>query len=121
VADSIGYGATTLERYDLIAWVVMPNHVHMLIEVNVALSVVMKTLKCYTARQANKILGRTGQFWHHESFDHWVRNDEELRRIIRYIENNPVKARLAARPENYRWSSAFGNVSRQACDFNGSK
>ena len=121
VAESIRYGATTLDRYDLLSWAIMPNHAHILIETSETLRKVMKTLKCYSAGQANRILGRSGKFWHHESFDHWVRSDEEPRCIIRYIENNPVKAGLAARPEDYRWSSAFGNVSRQACDFDGTK
>ena len=52
------------------------------------------------------MLRRTGAFWQSESYDHWVRDDDELLRIIDYIENNPVKAGLAALPEDYRWSSA---------------
>jgi hypothetical protein len=67
----------------------------------------LKSLKGVTAREANKILGRTGEpFWQHESYDHWVRNAEEFERIRLYIENNPVKAGLAAQPSAYRWSSA---------------
>lgn len=67
----------------------------------------MGSLKGVTAREANKILGRTGEpFWQHESYDHRVRNAEEFERIRQYIENNPVKAGLAAEPAAYRWSSA---------------
>ena len=54
-------------------------------------------LKGYTAREANRLLGRTGQpFWQGESYDHWVRDETEFIRIIAYIENNPVKAGLVA-------------------------
>jgi len=61
----------------------------------------------YTRRQANAILGRTGRpFWQDESFDHWVRGPEELEKIVRYIEENPVAAGLVERAERWRWSSA---------------
>jgi hypothetical protein len=69
------------------------------------------SLKGATARQANLALGRTGQpFWQEESYDRLVRNGEEFRRIQRYIEYNPVKACLAASPEQYEWSSAWGGA-----------
>jgi len=68
---------------------------------------ITKKLKGYTAREANRILGRTGQhFWQEESFDHWSRDEDEFFRIIAYIENNPVKAGLVTRPEDWQWSSA---------------
>jgi hypothetical protein len=67
----------------------------------------LQSVKGATARQANLILGRTGEaFWQAESYDHWVRNESEWRRIAAYIENNPVKAGLVPRAEDYRWSSA---------------
>jgi putative transposase len=115
VEEAVHYGQETLARYRLFAYVVMANHVHMLLEPGEALSVAMKTLKGYTARRSNAILNRRGQFWQHESFDHWVRSEAELRRIASYIENNPVKAGLVSRPEDHRWSSAYGRASRQAC------
>ena len=66
------------------------------------------SIKNYSARQANAILGRTGQpFWQDESYDHWVRSPEELEKIVRYIEKNPVAAGLVDRVEDWRWSSAF--------------
>jgi putative transposase len=72
-----------------------------------SLSTITKGLKGYTAREANRILQRTGQpFWQQESFDHWPRNQDEFLRIIAYIENNPVKAGLVGRPEEWSWSSA---------------
>src|SRR5450759_971094 len=58
--------------------------------------------------EANRILRRTGQFWQHESYDHWARDLRQSERIIAYIEENPVSAGVVQRPEDYRWSSAFG-------------
>ena len=64
-------------------------------------------MKGATARQANLVLSRTGErFWQAESYDHWVRDEGEWDRIAAYIENNPVKAGLVERAEDYRWSSA---------------
>jgi hypothetical protein len=55
----------------------------------------LKTLKGYTAREANRLLERTGQpFWQAESYDHWVRDEKQAEHIKAYIENNPVKAGL---------------------------
>jgi REP element-mobilizing transposase RayT len=89
------------------AWLVMPNHVHVLLFPYQELSQVMLVIKSASARRANWLLQRTGQcFWQDESFDHWVRNDHERRRIIRYIEASPVEAGLVAAPEDWRWSSA---------------
>ncbi|HEX8847496.1 MAG TPA: hypothetical protein VF791_22830, partial [Pyrinomonadaceae bacterium] len=66
-----------------------------------------KTIKGFTAREANKLLNLTGQpFWQDESYDRWVRDETELKRIIRYIEHNPVSAGLVAKPEDWPWSSA---------------
>ncbi|HEU4389053.1 MAG TPA: hypothetical protein VFV34_14730, partial [Blastocatellia bacterium] len=70
-------------------------------------------LKGYTAREANRILKRTGlPFWQRESFDHWPRSDAEFVRIIAYIENNPVKSGLCKKPEDWRWSSARQRLTR---------
>ena len=67
----------------------------------------MQSLKGVTARDANRILGRTGEtFWQAESYDHWVRDEKEWLRIAGYIENNPVKAGMVSLAEDYRWSSA---------------
>jgi REP element-mobilizing transposase RayT len=107
VVDSIRYGAQSLEYYDLQAFVVMANHVHLLVQPRISPSRFMQTLKGYTAREANRLLGRTGQpFWQAESYDHWVRDDRESDRITSYIENYPVKAGIVARAEDYLWSSA---------------
>lgn len=93
--------------YTLSAWVIMPNHVHVLMEPMVPLPVITRWLKGSTARKANQILGRTGKvFWQEESFDHWIRNNNELNRIVRYIEYNPVTAGLVRAPGDWQWSSA---------------
>ena len=85
----------------------MANHVHLLVVPYISPTRFLQSLKSYTARQANKLLGRTGEpFWQRESYDHWVRDEAERRRIISYIENNPVKAGLVNSPRNYPWSSA---------------
>jgi putative transposase len=94
-------------HYELASFVVMANHVHVLLLPKVAVSRLMKSLKGYTAREANRLLGRTGEpFWQRESYDHWVRDETEWRRIAAYIENNPVKAGLVSEAGDYRWSSA---------------
>ena len=79
---------------------------------------ITKNLKGYTAREANRLLGRTGQpFWQDESFDHWSRDRAEFVRIVAYIENNPVKAGLVKRPEEWIWSSAAERKRRGWDDF----
>ena len=106
VVASVNYGAA-IGHYELHSWVVMPNHVHVLLTPQVSLSRLLGSLKGATAKRANLLLQRTGQaFWQDESYDHLVRSGEEFRRIRRYIENNPVSACLVARPEDYVWSSA---------------
>jgi putative DNA methylase len=70
------------------------------------LSAIMHSLKSYTANEANKLLGRTDAFWQRESYDHWVRDDAELERIVAYIIANPVKAGLAKSPHEWLWGSA---------------
>jgi len=85
----------------------MSNHVHTLIWPNAMLSEITKEIKGFTAREINRILGRTGnKFWQDESFDHAVRSQNEFYRIVRYIELNPVKAGLVKNPKQWLWSSA---------------
>jgi REP element-mobilizing transposase RayT len=98
------------QRYELNAWVVMPNHVHAVLwpMPNHLLSDILHSWKRFVAREANKLLNRVGQeFWQPESFDHWIRNDEEKARIVRYVINNPVTARLCNAPHEWKWSSAY--------------
>jgi REP element-mobilizing transposase RayT len=93
----------------------MPNHVHALLLPTVPMSAITRWLKGSTARKANLILERTGGvFWQDESFDHQVRDEVELERIARYVENNPVSAGLVAYPSDWQWSSA-GLAGGSAC------
>jgi hypothetical protein len=111
VVKSLRFGSSALGFYDLHAYVVMPNHVHVLVTPKTSPVQFLKSIKNYTARQANVILARRGPFWQAESYDHWVRDGVEHRSIQTYIEENPVKAGLARGPEDYPWSSAFrGNI-----------
>jgi type I restriction enzyme R subunit len=67
---------------------------------------IMKSLKGYAAYEYNRLLGLQGSFWQDESYDHVVRDDDELIRIIEYVENNPIKAGRVERREDWQWSSA---------------
>ena len=89
----------------------MSNHVHVVFvplenddESYHSLSAIMHSLKRHTARQANKCLGRKGQFWQHESYDHIVRDEAELQRIRLYVLNNPVRAGLVDEWRQWPWS-----------------
>ena len=85
----------------------MPNHVHAVIQPCVPVARITKSIKGFTAREANQILGRTGErFWQDESYDHWIRNETEWNRIVRYTALNPVAAGLVETAEQWPWSSA---------------
>ncbi len=95
------------KEYDVVAFCLMPNHVHLLADMrrkNIPLHSILQRVKSYSAVKANPILKRNGSFWHRENYDHIVRDAEELNRIIKYILNNPVKARLCQCWENWRWT-----------------
>jgi REP element-mobilizing transposase RayT len=97
-------------RYDLHAWVVMPNHCHVMATPREAwtLSSILHSWKSYTGTEANRILERIGEpFWQSESYDHLVRNDREFYLICDYTISNPVSAGLCAKPEDWKFSSAF--------------
>jgi REP element-mobilizing transposase RayT len=105
--QALRYGETTRNLYVLHAWVIMPNHVHLILEPRLALPPIMRWLKGRTGRKANQILGRTGRpFWQDESYDHWVRTTEELNELNRYVESKPVQAGLVESEEQWPWSSA---------------
>ncbi|MEX0717309.1 MAG: transposase [Planctomycetaceae bacterium] len=142
------------DRYDLIAFVVMPSHFHWVFHPReewvqaclresrvpqgfvgqtsmsargvtptspraacpierTARERIMQSIKGYTARECNKLLGLSGTFWQDESYDHVVRDHEELLRIIEYIEHNPVKAGLVLRREDWKYSSACERIRRR--------
>ena len=96
------------QRYRLLAWCIMPNHVHVVVETleGHSLSAVVKSWKSFTSRQANARLGRTGAFWEPDYFDRYMRNEDHLMRTIEYVENNPVKASLVDKAVDWPWSSA---------------
>jgi REP element-mobilizing transposase RayT len=107
VADALLFHAD--KKYKLIAWVVMPNHIHFLAVPfeNIELSEITHSIKSYTVKEANKVLNRNGKFWQAESFDRYIRNYEHFVKMIDYIENNPVKAGLCKSFRDWPLSSAF--------------
>ena len=109
VADSLHYRDTQV--YTLLTFCIMPNHVHVIFtplpeseKTYYAVAKIMQSLKGYTAYEANRILGRQGAFWQHESYDHVVRSAAEGQRILNYVLNNPVKAGLAQDWSEWPWS-----------------
>jgi REP element-mobilizing transposase RayT len=108
VAAALLHADKALRLYELRAWVIMSNHVHLFVDPHVPLERINRSVRAFTAREANRILQRTGQFWQHESYDHWSRDLRQSEKIIAYIEENPVSAGLVERAEDYKWSSAFG-------------
>jgi putative transposase len=104
-------------QYELRAWVIMPNHVHLLFRVlNVPMGQLVDAWKGFTAKEANKLLGHKGQFWQEGYWDTYMRDGEHELKTQRYIENNPTKAKLAASPKEWPWSSArFRDAHERLC------
>lgn len=99
------------KRYTLEAFCIMPNHVHLICtplleakDIYFSTAKITHTLNLHTALEANKILNRKGDFWHHENYDRYIRSDNEFARIVNYVLNNPVKAGFVSNPENWKWS-----------------
>lgn len=99
-------------QYNLLEWCIMPNHIHMLIQLaeNSSMSNVMHTLKSYTAKQTNKLLGRQGPFWEREYFDRYIRDYEHYKRVVNYIANNPIKANLVKNIKQWPWYGTQGRL-----------
>ena len=134
VAGAIHYRDT--KEYDLFAFTIMPNHVHVVFALNrsgssvqgnrpartvytsqhawpanegrrassTVVSDILENLKWYSALKCNRVLGRTGHFWQHESYDRVIRDGGELERTIWYVLYNPVKAGIADTWEQWRWT-----------------
>jgi putative transposase len=123
IADRLQYRDGKVYRLD--AYCIMSNHVHIVFapflnesslkeikgsnplryeSEEPTLSIIMQSLKGNSARKANQILNRRGIFWEAESYDHEIRDDEEMGRIISYVLNNPVKAGLVKAWHEYQWS-----------------
>jgi REP element-mobilizing transposase RayT len=95
------------ERYELRAWCVMPNHVHVLFKVSsVPMAEILESWKKHTAQKANRLLGRRGNLWELDYWDTYMRDAAHERKTVRYIESNPAKAKLVSDPEEWLWSSA---------------
>ena len=94
-------------RYLLHAWVIMRNHVHALMTVldGSYLSTILHSWKSYTAKSANRSLGRKGAFWQADYFDRVMRDEAHYAATVDYIHWNPVTAGLCAKPEDWPWSS----------------
>ena len=107
------------KRYRLLAWVVMPNHVHVLFQPIGAWAVekIVASWKKFTARGICDALRAGGELastpvWHREYWDRYIRDDSHLARAVGYIHQNPVKAGLCSAPGRWRWSSTFpGNAN----------
>jgi putative transposase len=102
-ADVVSSALTNLDgkQYRLLAWCVMPNHVHFVARLlpSVTLSAVMHSLKSFSAKRINAVLGRSGPVWQREYYDRLIRDADELSRAINYIARNPEKAGLS----NWKW------------------
>jgi REP element-mobilizing transposase RayT len=107
VADALAFHQGS--RFELHAWCVMPNHVHAVLrpQPDWTLSQILKGWKGFTGKKANERLQRTGKpFWQTESFDHLIRDENDLHRCCQYTVMNPVSAGFCDRPEAWQWSSA---------------
>jgi REP element-mobilizing transposase RayT len=100
------------ERYKLLAWVIMPNHVHAMIEQIEGhhLDRIVHSWKSFTAKQINRRLNSDGRVWARDYFDRYVRDERHYLNAIYYIENNPVKAGLVRLAEDWAYSSAAGRT-----------
>lgn len=111
VVEALGAGERRFRRYQLHAFVVMPNHVHLLVTPKVVATHWLAPLKGFTAYCSNELLGRSGcAFWQDESYDHLVRREAQFERIRSYIEENPVTAGLVTESRQFPWSSAAGRL-----------
>jgi putative DNA methylase len=112
VAESLHHRDGKVYRLD--AFSIMKNHVHAVVkplpilegeESNYySLASIMQSLKGYTSFMCNRLLGHKGEFWAHESYDHYIRSAEEWKRIVNYVLNNPVKARHVQNWREWKWN-----------------
>ena len=95
-------------RYRLHAWVIMPNHVHVVISplADATIPRIVASWKSFTATRANALLQRSGAFWHEDYFDRFIRDERHFAAALHYVEQNPVEAGLCTQPEDWKFSSA---------------
>jgi REP element-mobilizing transposase RayT len=105
IEESLWFGYAV--RYLLDAYVIMPDHVHLLLRPlsRWSLAKILQGIKGFTAREINRVLGRKGAFWQDENFDHLVRNEGDWVDKFNYIHNNPVTSGLVDKPRDYPFSS----------------
>lgn len=108
-------------RYRLLAWCIMPNHVHVLIEPRYALPRIVQSWKSFVGRWAlshNARLGLgipVGALWMRGYWDRYIRDERHFNAAIDYIHTNPVKAGLCGAAEQWRWSSAREVAEARDC------
>ncbi len=110
VADTLHYWDN--KRLELYSYTIMSNHVHAVFRLYdkyelakpFYLEQIMHSIKLFSASQCNKLLGLEGKFWQDESYDRFVRNNDELKRIIKYVVYNSVKAGLCEKPSDWKWT-----------------
>jgi REP element-mobilizing transposase RayT len=112
VEDAFLHGAPT--QYELFAWVIMPNHVHVLVQQAEGrrLSDIVQAWKSWTAREINRSRRRTGGVWQRQYHDRYIRDHRHFDNAVAYIEWNPVQAGLVATPEGWRFGSAWWRANR---------
>jgi len=98
------------EQCELLAWRIMPNHVHVVFAPLIGFSPprLLQSWKGSSSRLINQMLGRSGPLWERESFDHLIRSVESLQQFIEYVEQNPVEAGLCERPDQWPFGNACG-------------
>ncbi|MFN3316849.1 MAG: transposase, partial [Raineya sp.] len=100
------------KKLELYAYCIMSNHVHTVFRLYgeretpapYTLDKIMQSIKSFSGKKCNEILRLSGKFWQEESYDRLVRNDTELRNILIYVLNNPVKASLCKEMKDWAWS-----------------
>lgn len=100
------------DRYELLNWCVMPNHVHTLFSPlpGYDLSGIVHSWKSYTAKKINSALQRQGQLWMPDCFDRYIRDEAHFARAMRYVDCNPVKAGMCEKPEDWPWGGAAARI-----------